>query len=124
MNVMISEAFLIKLAAFACCFHRASQPCSGQTSLNLSEPTAQRPAVVLLPRPGDQECLDQAPNPQRRRFRSRGQGRSSALLGDILFPDPATREYFTEEMQGRLNVATDYDSITITMRAAPASLSE
>ena len=39
-----------------------------------------------------------------------------ALLGDILFPDPTTREYFTEEMQGRLNVDTDYDSITMTMQ--------
>ncbi len=39
-----------------------------------------------------------------------------ALLGDILFPDPTTREYFTEEMQGRLNVTTDYDSLTITMQ--------
>jgi zinc protease len=38
-----------------------------------------------------------------------------AVLGDILFPDPTTREYFSEEMQGRLNVTTDYDSITITM---------
>ncbi len=39
-----------------------------------------------------------------------------AMLGDILFPDPTTREYFTEEMQGRLMVTTDYDSITITMQ--------
>jgi predicted Zn-dependent peptidase len=39
-----------------------------------------------------------------------------ALLGDLLFPDPTTREYFTEEMQGRLNVTTNYDSITITMQ--------
>ena len=45
-----------------------------------------------------------------------GKGGSMALLGDLLFPDPTTREYFTEEMQGRLNVVTDYDSITITMQ--------
>ncbi len=38
------------------------------------------------------------------------------LLGDLLFPDPATREYFTEEMQGRLEVITDYDSMTVVMK--------
>lgn len=45
-----------------------------------------------------------------------GKAGTMALLGDVLFPDPNTREYFTEEMQGRLSVATDYDSITITMQ--------
>jgi zinc protease len=38
-----------------------------------------------------------------------------ALLSDALFPDPATREYFTQELGGRLEVATDYDTLTITM---------
>ncbi len=45
-----------------------------------------------------------------------GKAGTMALLGDVLFPDPNTREYFTEEMQGRLAVATDYDSVTITMQ--------
>jgi zinc protease len=39
-----------------------------------------------------------------------------AILGDILFPDPTTREYFTDEMSGRLDVDTDHDSITVTMQ--------
>jgi zinc protease len=39
-----------------------------------------------------------------------------ALLGDALFPDAATHEYFKEEMGGRLDVTTDYDSITITLQ--------
>jgi len=33
----------------------------------------------------------------------------------VLFPDPATREYFTEQA-GKLTVNTDYDAITITMQ--------
>lgn len=45
-----------------------------------------------------------------------GKAGTMALLGELLFPDPNTREYFTEEMQGRLAVTTDYDSITITMQ--------
>jgi len=39
-----------------------------------------------------------------------------ALLGDILFPDAATHEYFTGEMAGRLAVDTDYDTINITLQ--------
>ncbi|HLN97165.1 MAG TPA: pitrilysin family protein [Pyrinomonadaceae bacterium] len=45
-----------------------------------------------------------------------GKAGTMALLGDLLFPDPTTREYFTDEMQGRLNVSTNYDSVTITMQ--------
>src|SRR4030095_7336688 len=33
----------------------------------------------------------------------------------LLFPDPATVDYFTEEMDGKLNVSVTYDSTTITM---------
>jgi predicted Zn-dependent peptidase len=37
------------------------------------------------------------------------------LLGDALFPDPATREYVADELEGRLEVATSYDSIDVTI---------
>jgi zinc protease len=39
-----------------------------------------------------------------------------ALLGDILFPDAITHDYFTQEMGGRLDVETNQDSINITMQ--------
>ena len=44
-----------------------------------------------------------------------GKSGQMALLGDLLFPDPATLDYFTDEMGGKLNVAVTYDSTTITM---------
>jgi len=72
--------------------------------------------VVLLPRPGEQEVLVKLRIHSGAAFDLAGKAGSMALLGDLLFPDPTTREYFTEEMKGRLNVATDYDSITITMQ--------
>jgi zinc protease len=72
--------------------------------------------VVLMPRPGEQDVLVKLRIHSGAAFDLAGKAGSTALLGDILFPDPATREYFTEEMQGRLNVTTDYDSITITMQ--------
>src|SRR5882762_10216999 len=72
--------------------------------------------VVLLPRSGDQEVLIKLRIHSGAAFDLAGKAGSMALLGDLLFPDPTTREYFTEEMIGRLNVTTDYDSITITMQ--------
>ena len=44
-----------------------------------------------------------------------GKSGQMALLGDLLFPDPATIDYFTDEMGGKLNVNVTYDSVTITM---------
>jgi zinc protease len=72
--------------------------------------------IVLLPRSGDQEVLVKLRIHSGAAFDLAGKAGGMALLGDLLFPDPATREYFTEEMKGRLNVTTDYDSITITMQ--------
>ncbi len=72
--------------------------------------------VAVLTRPGDQEVLLKLRINSGAAFDLSAKAGSMALLGDLLFPDPATREFFTEEMQGRLNVTTDYDSITITMQ--------
>jgi zinc protease len=44
-----------------------------------------------------------------------GKSGQMALLGDLLFPDPATVDYFTDEMDGKLDVKVTYDSTTITM---------
>ena len=45
-----------------------------------------------------------------------------AMLGDALFPDPATREYVTEELGGQLEVTTTYDSIDVTISGKAAAL--
>src|SRR4029078_9130610 len=44
-----------------------------------------------------------------------GKSGQMALLGDLLFPDPATVDYFTDEMGGKLDGRVTYDSTTITM---------
>jgi zinc protease len=72
--------------------------------------------VLIWPRPSDQDVLLKLRVHSGAAFDLEGKAGSMAMLGDILFPDPTTREYFTEEMQGRLVVTTDYDSITITMQ--------
>ena len=72
--------------------------------------------VLIWSRNGDQDVLLKLRIHSGGAFDLAGKAGSMALLGDILFPDPTTREYFTEEMQGRLNVTTNYDSLTITMK--------
>jgi zinc protease len=72
--------------------------------------------VLIWSRANDQDVLLKLRVHSGAAFDLAGKGGGMALLGDILFPDPTTREYFIEEMQGRLNVTTDYDSITITMQ--------
>lgn len=72
--------------------------------------------VILLSRPEEPEVLIKLRIHSGSAFDLEGKAGSAALLGDILFPDATTREFFTEDMQGRLNVSTDYDSITITMQ--------
>ena len=44
-----------------------------------------------------------------------GKSGQMALLGDVLFPDPATVDFFTDEMGGKLDVSVSYDATTITM---------
>jgi zinc protease len=71
--------------------------------------------VLLWSRPGD-EVLIKLRIHSGAAFDLEGKAGEMALLGDMLFPDPTTHEYFNEEMRGRLNVSTNYDSITITMQ--------
>src|SRR5436189_12104 len=49
-------------------------------------------------------------------------GGMMALLGDALFPDAATREYVTEELGGRLDVRTNYDTIDVTISGKTSGL--
>ena len=116
MKYLISKVFLTKVAVFICIL-AGLQPAQAQLS---GEPERTQLlnglSVVFLPKPGDQNVLVKLRIHSGAAFDLAGKAGSAALLGDILFPDPSTREYFTEEMQGRLNVATDYDSITITMQ--------
>src|SRR5438034_2725383 len=72
--------------------------------------------VLIWSRPGNPDLLIKLRVHSGGAFDLAGKSGEMALLGDILFPDPTTREYFTEEMRGRLAVATDYDSVTITMQ--------
>ncbi len=109
--------FLIKTLISLCLLTACLVPASAQV---VSVPERSRLLnelqVLLAPTPGAQEVLVKLRIHSGAAFDLDGKAGTMALLGDLLFPDPNTREYFTEEMQGRLSVLTDYDSITITMR--------
>src|SRR5213080_4956373 len=51
-----------------------------------------------------------------------GKGGTMALLGDALFPDPTTREYVADQLGGKLDVTTSYDSIDITISGKAGEL--
>jgi len=117
MNSRALKSLLTKGLLLLCCLTFVGSSVSAQVPM---EPERARLLnglrVLIWTRPNDQDVLLKLRVHSGAAFDLAGKGGSMALLGDILFPDPSTREYFTEEMQGRLNVSTDHDSMTITMQ--------
>ncbi|PWT92862.1 MAG: hypothetical protein C5B55_05520 [Blastocatellia bacterium] len=72
--------------------------------------------VLLWPAPGSSSVLIKLRIHSGSAFDLAGRSGEMSLLGDILFPDAATVDYFTEEMGGKLEVRVNYDSTTITMQ--------
>ncbi len=72
--------------------------------------------VLLWPRRLDENVLIILRTHSGAAFDVAGKAGEMAILADLLFPDSATRDYFTQEIEGRLDVDTDYDSITITLQ--------
>ena len=78
--------------------------------------------ILFWQTPGSPEVLVKLRVHSGSAFDLSGKSGEMALLGDVLFPDPATIEYFTEQMSGRLAVNVNYDSMTITMRGKAEEL--
>ena len=71
--------------------------------------------ILLWQKPGSPDVLLKLRIHSGSAFDLAGKAGEMALLGDVMFPDPATIDYFTEQMGGKLNVAVNYDSMTVTM---------
>jgi zinc protease len=71
--------------------------------------------VLFSQRPGDPNVLIKLRVHSCAAFDFAGKGGAMSLLGDILFPDPTTREYVTEQLGGKLDVVTNYDGIDVTI---------
>ena len=72
--------------------------------------------VLMWHQPGNRDVFMSLRIHSGAAFDVAGKAGEMAVLGDILFPDSTTREYFTDEMSGRLDVNTDHDAITITLQ--------
>ncbi len=116
MKSVLFKVFLTKLAVLVCFVATSELPAKAQPAFQPERSELLNGLrVAFLSRPGEQDVLIKLRIHSGAAFDLAGKAGSTALLGDILFPDPSTREYFTD-VQGRLNVATDYDSITITLQ--------
>jgi predicted Zn-dependent peptidase len=71
--------------------------------------------LLLWQKPGSPEVLLKLRINSGAAFDLAGKSGEMSLLGELLFPDPNTVEFFREEMGGKLEVAVNYDSTTITM---------
>ncbi len=78
--------------------------------------------LLLWERPGSSDVLLKLRINSGSAFDLAGKSGQMALLGDLLFPDPNTVEFFTDEMGGKLEVVVNYDSTTITMIGKTAEL--
>ena len=71
--------------------------------------------VLILNRPGDAQVYLKLRIHSGAAFDRVGKAGTMALLSDALFPDPTTREYFVEDLGGRVEVASDYDGINVSL---------
>jgi len=78
--------------------------------------------ILFSPRLGDPNVLLKLRIQSGAAFDLTDKAGTMALLGDALFPDPATREYVTEQLGGRLDVSTTYDSIDVTISGKASEL--
>ncbi len=72
--------------------------------------------VLMVNRPGDANIMLKMRVHSGAAFDMAGKEGSMALIGDALF-DEETRRYVTEELDGRLEVSTDYDALNVTLAA-------
>ncbi|HMG76723.1 MAG TPA: pitrilysin family protein [Pyrinomonadaceae bacterium] len=78
--------------------------------------------VLFWQRPGDPNVLIKLRVESGAAFDLAGKGGTMALLGDVLFPDPVTREYVSEQLGGRLDVSTNHDAIDVTISGRAGEL--
>ncbi len=112
---------LIQLAAFGLLVFGLSGISIAQTAEPQKQQLLNGLRILFWPRPGSEDVLLKLRIHSGAAFDPAGKEGTMALLGDLLFPDAATHAYFTEETRnGRLDVETNYDSMTITLKGRAA----
>src|SRR5689334_291370 len=80
--------------------------------------------LLFWPLPGHSEVILKLRINSGAAFDLAGKSGQMALLGDLLFPEPDTVEFFTSETGGKLDVNVTYDSTTITMVGKASDLEQ
>lgn len=80
--------------------------------------------LLIWEQPGSPELIVKLRLNSGAAFDLAGKSGQMALLGDLLFPDAATIDYFTDELGGKLDVSVNYDSMTITMVGKASELEQ
>ena len=78
--------------------------------------------ILYSNRPGDPHVLMKLRIKSGAVFDLAGKAGSMALLADAMFPESSTREYVADELGGRLDVTTTYDSIDVTLSGKSSEL--
>lgn len=117
----------LRLCAFAgklfLCIALLVQPISAQTPVAPErEELLNGLRLLFWLKPGNPDVILKLRINSGAAFDLSGKAGEMALLGDLLFPDPATVDYFTDEMGGKLEVKVSYDSTTITMAGKASEL--
>ncbi|HEV8430548.1 MAG TPA: pitrilysin family protein [Pyrinomonadaceae bacterium] len=119
-----SRAFAIKSSSLRLCAFAGVLVCASLAAHPIiAQPASQPEREQLLNglrlmfwlRPGTPDVTLKLRINSGAAFDLAGKAGQMSLLGDILFPDPATVDFFTDEMGGKLEVSVGYDSTTITM---------
>jgi zinc protease len=110
----------LRLCAFAgkllLCLGLLIQPLHAQTAAQPErEQLLNGLRLLLWLKPGSPDVILKLRINSGAAFDLAGKSGQMALLGDLLFPDAATVDFFTDEMGGKLDVSVNYDSTTITM---------
>jgi len=119
----------MKLSAFAakivlCLLILAPSICAQATPQPEREELLNGLRLLFWPLPGHSEVILKLRINSGAAFDLAGKSGQMALLGDLLFPDPDTVDFFTSEMGGKLDVTVTYDSTTITMVGKASELEQ
>src|SRR6266850_6959845 len=103
---------VLALLLASCCISRVC-------SQNIPEPSRERLlnglTILYGNRPGEANVLLKLRVHSGAVFDLAGKAGTMSLLAEALFPDPTTREYVAEHLGGRLEVATTYDAIDVSI---------
>src|SRR5215471_10585779 len=78
--------------------------------------------ILYTNRPGDPNVLLKLRIKSGAAFDLAGKAGTMSLLADAMFPESTTREYVAEQLGGRLDVTTTYDSIDVTISGKSSEL--